>query len=33
MTEADAQAMIRQIDTDGNGVIDVDEFVALVRDL
>lgn len=33
LTEADAVAMIRQIDTDGNDVIDVDEFVALIREL
>ena len=28
----DADAMVRSIDADGNGEIDVDEFIALVRD-
>ena len=32
MGESDADALVKSIDTDGNGEIDVDEFIALVRD-
>ena len=32
MSDDDADAMVRSIDADGNGEIDVDEFIALVRD-
>jgi Ca2+-binding EF-hand superfamily protein len=31
MTEADAQALIQEVDTDGNNEIDPDEFIQLVR--
>ena len=32
MSEVEADELLRSIDTDGNGEIDVDEFKALVRD-
>ena len=32
MTEEDAEDLVKSIDADGNGEIDVDEFIALVRD-
>ena len=32
MSEADADALVKSIDTDGNGEIDVEEFIALVHD-
>ena len=32
MTEEDADALVRSIDTDGNGEVDVDEFITLIRD-
>ena len=32
MTEEDADTLVRSIDTDGNGEVDVDEFIALIRD-
>lgn len=32
MTDAEAQAMVESVDTDGNNEIDPDEFIALVRE-
>lgn len=32
MSEAEAQAMVESVDTDGNNEIDPDEFIALVRE-
>jgi Ca2+-binding EF-hand superfamily protein len=32
MTEEDADTLVRSIDTDGNGEVDVDEFITLIRD-
>lgn len=32
MTEAEAQALVESVDTDGNNEIDPDEFIALVRE-
>lgn len=32
MVEEDAEQLVRSIDADGNGEIDVDEFLALVHD-
>ena len=32
MSEAEAQALVESVDTDGNNEIDPDEFIALIRE-